>query len=102
VAGVHTPAESVAGAMLGLTLGNYLVARFEGGAAATYDAWLFDGSVYPPDQDFDWTLLFSVTGGQSATTPHAYVTKIVPEGWQIGAPSLILRWLWDQALGEWT
>ena len=40
VAGVHFPVDSVAGAMLGLTLGQYLVARCK--AASSYTAWKFD------------------------------------------------------------
>jgi membrane-associated phospholipid phosphatase len=101
VAGVHTPVESVAGAMLGLTLGNYLVARF--GATATYDAWQFDGTIYPHTQDFDWTLLFNVDTKlqlPTATSPF-YITSIAKNE-LIGAPSPVLKWLWCEALKEWT
>ena len=81
-----------------MTLGNYLVARFIGDPAATYDAWLFDGENFPQDGEFDWTQLFSVTGGQ--TPISTYVTQI-GTGLSIGAPSFVLRWLWYEALGEW-
>ena len=45
VAGVHFPVDSAAGAVLGLTLGHYLVARCQ--HAASFEAWKFDGTKYP-------------------------------------------------------
>ena len=98
VAGVHTPMESAAGAMLGLTLGQYLVDRCEG-TATTYQAWMFSGDKYPDDEDFDWTELYDVgTPGQSAT---AYVEELTVPDPAIGAPSSILEWLWTKAAAEW-
>ena len=41
IAGVHFPVDSAAGAVLGLTLGNYFIARC--GGAGKYEPWTFDG-----------------------------------------------------------
>ena len=51
VAGVHFPVDSVAGAVLGLTLGKYLVARATGGDKS---GMAFRRHAVPADRDFDW------------------------------------------------
>jgi hypothetical protein len=105
VAGVHTPVESAAGAMLGLTLGNYLVARFETNltaatpAAPTYTAWQFDGTAFPQAEDFNWTALYDIsTGMQKAAGNWA---KSYSGAKPVGVDSPVLHWLWNQALDEW-
>src|SRR5205823_4062756 len=45
VAGVHFPVDSAAGAVLGLTLGQYFFHRCT--QVATYDAYAFDGTAFP-------------------------------------------------------
>jgi membrane-associated phospholipid phosphatase len=101
IAGVHFPVDSAAGAVLGLTLGHYFLARCMG---QTYDAFVFDGTQFPAtsvvpqaDGDFYWTLYYDVpTDTQLAPAP--YVTKTtgptVPT-------SALLYWLWHKALVEW-
>jgi hypothetical protein len=103
VAGVHFPVDSSAGELLGLTLGQYFVNRCTG--AANYDAYAFDGTVYPwgfpspNDGDFYWTAQFA---GLNQTPAPPFATLL---GAQMGvlapASDLILQWLWGQALAEW-
>ena len=103
VAGVHFPVDSATGAVLGLTLGHYLVKRCTSAAdAQTYTAWKFDGTRYPipPDYDGDfyWDALYDV--GTRTQTPTAYAT---PAGDQTLQPQeTVLTWLWRKALAEWT
>ena len=99
VAGVHTPMESAAGAVLGLTLGEYLVARCTQADAATpHRAWAFDGTAYPDQGDLEWGSLFSIASGQTETD---YARNLDPAGKPLGAPSPTLAWLWDKAVAEW-
>jgi len=96
IAGVNFPVDNVAGAVLGLTLGNYLVARSKKTPALT--AWAFDGSeIYPPDLDFDWSSLYKVEKGHQ-TPAGKHVIEMGPE--EIDT-SPILEWLWKKALAEW-
>ena len=55
VAGVHFPIDSAAGQLLGLTLGDFFIARATGGQ---YNPWTFDGPNYPSQQDFFGSELF--------------------------------------------
>lgn len=96
VAGVHFPVDSVAGAVLGLTLGKYLVARASKGKE--YQAWRFDGASYPGQQDFDWKLHYDLT--TEAQTPiESYVVQL-PVQSDSGLGSPILNWLWEKARSE--
>ena len=103
VAGVHFPIDSAAGAVLGLTLGQYFVARAVGG---TYDAYAFDGTQFPPttnnvaqqDGDFYWTLYYDVPN-DAQLAPAPYVTR--PAAGQAVVQSNLLNWLWGMALAEW-
>ena len=74
VAGVHFPADSAAGAVLGLTLGQYLVKRCTSAAdAQTYTAWKFDGTRYPirPTTTATFTGTLSMTSGRGPRRqPH--------------------------------
>jgi len=116
VAGVHFPIDSAAGALLGMTLGHYFVARCTN--AANYWAWTFDGPNYPDptsgagpglyDGDFHWTALYDValaTPAQiEATKTSASTTKYAirdATAQNLGAASLILKRLWDKARAEW-
>ena len=62
VAGVHFPADSAAGAILGVTLGRYLVARATG--ADGYPAAGFNGEAYPEGEDFTWNELYPARRGR--------------------------------------
>jgi len=104
VAGVHFPVDSAAGAMLGLTLGEYLTRRFR--ARQTYSAWSFIGRNYPVDRDFDWSDWYEpIAGDQTAPNPNGNPPIAEPIGnllgHPLGAASPILVWLWNKALAEW-
>jgi hypothetical protein len=105
VAGVHFPVDSACGAVLGLTLGQYFVNRCT--AVPNYDAYAFNGpafpglGVWPNDGDFHWSVFFGIAGLNQTPTGYAPFS-----GAQAGAlppaNDLILQWLWDQALLEWS
>jgi hypothetical protein len=110
IAGVHFPIDSAAGAVLGLTLGLYFVARCQGQLTplitTTYDAYKFDGTAFPTgspaplnDGDFYWSLYYN-TATDAQLTPGTYVTKT---GSALAMQrNELLNWLWNQALAEWT
>jgi membrane-associated phospholipid phosphatase len=95
VAGVHFPADSAAGAVLGLTLGEHVAARATGGAMS---AMRFDGSRYGA-LDFHLgsfaPLLSGALGGESAGSIGA-LGPVSP------SPDRMLAWLWDRAAEEWS
>nr|WP_281060754.1 phosphatase PAP2 family protein [Rhizobium sp. NXC24] len=100
VAGVHFPVDSAAGALLGLTLGQYFCRRLSG--EADFYAWSFDGEAYPEDADFDWTGWYDVRQ-QRQTAPDARSPCAAELGsHKLGAASSILTWLWEKALAEWS
>ncbi|WP_406856343.1 phosphatase PAP2 family protein [Alsobacter sp. KACC 23698] len=97
VAGVHFPVDSVAGAMLGLTLGHYFARRCA--ALNGYEAWSFDGSAYPAKADFNWHTLFDTTLPQQiAAAPYVVSAGAQP----LASSSPALEWLWTRALKEWS
>ena len=98
VAGVHFPADSAAGACLGMTLGQYLVARAS--HETSYDAWYFNGPAF--SGDFDWAAMFDpATRQQQALAGGA--TSINAAGQPLGANgrSPVLKYIWDKAVEEW-
>jgi hypothetical protein len=98
VAGAHTPAGTVAGFVLGMTLGEYLVQRCQGGG--TYDAWSFDGNRFPGTQDFVLTDLFDFAQSRQIEQAGYGVTREeTPPA--LGAKSPILEQLWKNARAEW-
>jgi hypothetical protein len=99
VAGVHFPADSAAGAILGVTLGRYLVARC--GGADGYPAAGFNGEAYPGQEDFTWNELYQVNGDALALKyDKGYVTNLKDQ--PLRPERNPLTWLWDNALREWT
>jgi len=93
VAGVHFPVDSMAGRMLGVSLGEYFVGRCVGSTASTsrtFNASYID--TYPgtdfnpfsPDQQFSANKFYS-------ESPEGPITQ-----------SLILKELWEKAKAEWT
>jgi len=110
IAGVHFPVDSAAGQMLGLVIGEYLLARCGVANLPSPIEWKFDGPAYPGDADFDFRQQYDTTNGtrrppHTATTATAtpWLTADAPVStgaapkW-IGAP---IRWLWQQATKEW-
>ncbi|MEM9370683.1 MAG: phosphatase PAP2 family protein [Pseudomonadota bacterium] len=101
IAGVHFPVDSIAGALLGLTLGQYLVARCTHDTG--YASWAFEGdqmtSISDPI-DHVWHDLFDV-GTFILTDIPPYVTG--PSNQTLGPDgrSAALNWIWRQALAEW-
>jgi membrane-associated phospholipid phosphatase len=96
VAGVHFATDSKAGALLGLTLGQYLVERCSNGAG--YRAWQFDGRAFPDTGEFFWSDLFDLgTGVRTGGDVAALDTAVQP----LGARSDILEWMWAKAKAEW-
>ncbi|WP_309683670.1 phosphatase PAP2 family protein [Polaromonas sp.] len=92
VAGVHFPADSMAGRLLGETLGEYFVARCKTGR--NWTPRFFDGTVMtghedlmPPTQPLD---------GPNA--PDFYKPFGAKES---AAASGVLRYMWDKAIKEW-
>jgi membrane-associated phospholipid phosphatase len=103
VAGVHTPVESAAGAMLGLTLGRYFVGRCAA-VPLTYAAWEFNGENFAMTGDFLWTELFEIPSS-TTTLPSqqatAYATAVTMSSGSLGDQSALLAWLWGKAAAEW-
>ena len=122
VAGVHFPIDSVAGALLGLTLGEYFLARVLPNANSYHPAH-FDGTAANiGGLDFEWQNVYDVgvlgPGARApavnfppAPTPRNFprirACKLSPACPATPLPiaangSQPLTWLWNRALGEWT
>jgi hypothetical protein len=100
VAGVHFPVDSVAGALLGLTLGQYLVTRASG--ATTYPAYGFNGEEYPNDRDFFWQDIFDVEADPPVVKTAAdHIDDLTAQTILPVSPSP-LGWLWGKAKLEWS
>lgn len=91
VAGLHYPVDSAAGRLLGTSLAEFVRAR--SGVGAVFHARHFDGSQYPPAEDFDPRLPLDGAGApayhQRATLAHSL------------AVSTWLGSLWQLAAAEW-
>lgn len=110
VAGVHFPIDTVAGALLGLTLGDYFVARANGAAAdRTYLPAHFDGAAGGIGKvDFLAADIYDLDlpGVRFADPGHASVKRFdLGAGHAVdlagGIPSPPLEWLWAKAKAEW-
>jgi membrane-associated phospholipid phosphatase len=84
VAGVHFPVDSAAGQVLGLSLGEYVVARCTG--TRGWQPRAFHGAAYPGDADFDGR-------------PHARWCEVQDHVAPVAA-SPVLRALWQRARAE--
>jgi hypothetical protein len=107
VAGVHFPVDSVAGALLGLTLAEYLVALCTD--ETKYRSSSFDGSRYPVSQDrtgektdFNWEHFYDIdTQRMEIGSAARGYAKLGRRPHTIGAKPMSLRWLWEKAKAEW-
>ena len=103
-AGLHFPVDTATGAVLGMTVGTYLVQRLA--AANTFNAWSFDGSQYTSTWDFDWSQYYDPVNRAQTTVNNgagnAVVSPIGTNPQQLGDSSPGLGWLWQLALLEWT
>jgi membrane-associated phospholipid phosphatase len=97
VAGVHFPVDSAAGALLGLTLGDYFCRRAT--KKPEFNAWFFKGHAYPEHDHFDWTHWYDVARRRQIA-PAAVAEEEGP--YKLGPYSPILDWLWRKALAEWS
>jgi hypothetical protein len=95
---VHFPVDSAAGQVLGITLGEYLVHRAQGGGG-NYSSRRFDGTAFPAANDFDWRLTYDAPNDQWQAALPAWVARI--SATETAAQSALLNWLWTQAQGEW-
>jgi membrane-associated phospholipid phosphatase len=103
VAGMHYPIDSLAGQTLGLSLGEYLLARCGMQNVPEVNYWTFGSFGQTDNPDFTGDELFDSASGKrkddksyakKATANNQAVKLAVPE-------SLPLKWLWDAAVKEW-
>jgi hypothetical protein len=102
VAGVHFPADSMAGRMLGVTLGEYFVARCTSTTAApgrfmsrTFNAGIIDGAPTTEFNPFhaDQRLDLPASAGKLYSAVQA--SNSLP-------PSPLLAYVWNKARAEWS
>jgi len=102
VAGVHFPVDSMAGRMLGVTLGEYFVARCTSTTAAprrfmsrTFNAGIIDGAPTTEFNPFhvDQNLDLPASAGKLYSAVQA--PNNLP-------PSPLLAYVWDKARAEWS
>ncbi|MBY5934724.1 phosphatase PAP2 family protein [Tateyamaria omphalii] len=102
VAGVHFPIDSVAGAMLGLTLADHMHAMCNGGA---WTSAIFDAPKFDPDHDFDWHQLYTPEGDEmkpkASSDRGAWAITKRHDRHDTDETAPALSWLWTKALGEW-
>ena len=92
IAGVHFPVDSAAGRVLGVTLGEYLLARCQN---SRFRARAFRGDQWPTtgtDQDFNPAQDLGTTSRGIQLLGSA--TRTAPR-------SAVLGWLWTRACAEW-
>ena len=104
VAGVHFPADSAAGALMGLTLADFIAERCDPGVR-TRSHGRFLGGNFDGAQDFDWHMLYDAAEDSQPRHsgerhhPWARVGRAkAPRG---AEGSAVLAWLWDKAVAEW-
>lgn len=115
VAGVHFPVDSMAGAILGLTLAEYIIARAlppdENGddPERIYHSAKFNGDLTPAalgGLDFEWDEIYLVSNEEmrfgNAQAPYLEQFQANNEhDLASDTRSLPLEWLWTKAVAEW-
>jgi membrane-associated phospholipid phosphatase len=94
VAGMHFPVDNLAGRLLGFTLGEYAMARFDP-STSTWNARRFDGALVPPAEAFD-----PVRQPLDLAPPPYYGPFVASGARQFRPPSPILEWMWQRASAE--
>lgn len=94
VAGLHFPADSAAGALLGIQLGRYLMARGQGGTvgSARFDGTAFRNGDQP--RDFHYGILDQMMTGRDPSTDF-------PEAPAAVRPAPLWQSLCQRATDEW-
>ena len=100
VAGVHFPVDSMAGCILGLALGDYLIARGKS-RTGSYCDWDFNGVTFSEkaaNQDFEWRPIEeTISAHDDAPQLGLHTARSHSVA---GSPALM--WLWQEAVKEWT
>jgi len=99
VAGVHYPADSMAGQALGFAVAEYFIQRCTAGAANNVASLTFDGAAYPGNQDFTGNEFYNPTTDAFMNPAPPYYARVA--GAITVRQSLPLNWLWRQASNEW-
>jgi len=94
VAGLHFPADSAVGRLLGMALGEFFVARCTGNSRLAHRG--FDGTKFhgPKGRPADFDLRVSMTDNKSG------YYQLLP-GTSAVAASPLLAFMWDKAVKEW-
>ncbi|MBP6677943.1 MAG: phosphatase PAP2 family protein [Paracoccus sp.] len=99
VAGVHFPSDSVAGALLGITLARWIAVRAgampQGCPSMTFDAPLWGDEAHDHSRDFYLARLCEVMPGTHACLKYAKHPVSVPA-------SGLLEGVWEMASNEWS
>jgi membrane-associated phospholipid phosphatase len=100
IAGVHYPVDSLAGRLLGQTLGEYVVARC--GASASWQPRRFHGRALSDWSATDLLPMQQPLDAQPAPPqPPAFYQSLGSPATGTVAPPL-LQWVWQQAHAEWS
>lgn len=101
VAGVHYPVDSVAGAVLGLTLADLITSLSS--SEKKWTSATFDGSSFDAKEDFDWHKVYNACDNeQAAESKHGDVVWATATTEKTkGKPDPALSWLWKRAVKEW-
>ncbi|MBO9467992.1 phosphatase PAP2 family protein [Tropicibacter sp. R15_0] len=100
VAGVHYPVDSSAGAVLGLTLAEFVYGQC---TAGSWSSSKFNGLNYSASSDLDWHALYVAADDQQKQVsegPDGVWAKSKMHEDDRGG-SDVLAWLWDKAQEEW-
>ena len=97
VAGVHFPVDSIAGRLLGKTLGEFFVSRCTGDTADCWQSRTFNGDLIPGNTAFEpWSKEQSLDRGTASNL--IYTTEAESNR---GTQSKVLTFLWEKAKKEW-
>jgi hypothetical protein len=106
VAGLHFPVDSAAGALLGLTLAEYLIGLCTD--ETKYFVSRFDGTKYPTkgkqrgiSTDFNWEEFYDADSQHFRISGDASSYAKIERPHPFGEKPVALQWLWTKAKTEW-